>query len=65
MLRYKLANQPRPLLLPCLVVPLDGPVVPLQADEQAVGEVAGDAQVVKKIYTIATAAKTSSYWRGT
>ena len=65
MLGHKLANQAGPLLLPRLVVPLDGPVVPLQADEQAVGEVAGDAQVVKKIYTVATTAKTSSYWGGT
>ena len=65
MLGHKLANQAGPLLLPRLVVPLDGAVVPLQADEQAVGEVAGDAKVVKKIYTVATTAKTSSNWRGT
>ena len=65
MLGHKLANQAGPLLLPRLVVPLDGPIVPLQADEQAVGEVACDAKVVKKIYTVATTTKTSSNWGGT
>ena len=62
MLRHELADQPGPLLLPRHVVPLDRPVVTLQADEQRVGEVAGDAQMMKEIDTIATTTETSTNW---
>ena len=61
-LRHELSDQTGPLLLPRHVVPLDGPVVPLQADKQAVREIAGDAQVMEEIDAVAAATKTATNW---
>ena len=47
-------NPTCPLRSSSLIVPFQVSIVPLQADEQVVREVAGDAQLLKKVDTVTT-----------
>ena len=50
-----------PLLLARIIVPLQAPIVTVQADVQAVGKVAGLSQVLQQVHAVPSAAVTTTY----